>query len=61
VTGLVEYPAVQLFVERASAVRSDFVITSRNAAVVERVCHRLDGIPLAVELAAARVRGVIGR
>jgi predicted ATPase len=56
---LVEYAAVQLFVERASAVRSDFVITSRNAAADARVCHRLDGIPLAVELAAARVRGLL--
>jgi predicted ATPase len=55
---LVEYAAVHLFVERASAVRSDFVVTNRNAAAVARVCHRLDGIPLALELAAARVRGL---
>jgi predicted ATPase/DNA-binding XRE family transcriptional regulator len=55
---LVEYAAVHLFVERANAVRSDFVVTNRNAAAVARICHRLDGIPLALELAAARVRGL---
>jgi predicted ATPase/DNA-binding XRE family transcriptional regulator len=51
-----EFGAVRLFVERANAVQPDFVVTEHNAAAVARVCHRLDGIPLALELAAARTR-----
>jgi non-specific serine/threonine protein kinase len=47
---------VRLFVERAHAALPSFVQTKRNASVVAEVCHRLDGIPLALELAAARVR-----
>src|SRR5262249_30094263 len=46
------YGATQLFVERARAVRRDFEVTSSNAPAVVEVCRRLDGIPLAVELAA---------
>jgi predicted ATPase/DNA-binding XRE family transcriptional regulator len=53
---LTQFAAVQLFVERANAVGSDFVVTEHNAAAVARVCQRLDGIPLALELAAARTR-----
>jgi predicted ATPase len=47
---------VQLFLERARAVRPDFTITAQNAATIAEVVRRLDGIPLALELAAARLR-----
>jgi predicted ATPase/DNA-binding CsgD family transcriptional regulator len=53
---LSEFEAVRLFVERARAVQPGFAVTADNRVAVAGVCQRLDGIPLAIELAAARVR-----
>jgi len=55
---LTQYDSVRLFIERAVAVKSDFIVTNENAPAVAQVCSRLDGIPLAIELAAARVKGL---
>lgn len=52
---LMNYEGIRLFVERAKAVRNDFLLMEENALSVARICHRLDGIPLAIELAAARI------
>ncbi len=49
---LIKFPSVQLFVDRAQLVLADFQITSRNAATIASLCARLDGLPLAIELAA---------
>lgn len=53
---LAAYDAVRLFVERARQARADFTVTNDTAPAVAAICRRLDGIPLAIELAAARVR-----
>ena len=53
---LSQYSAVQLFIQRCQAVKADFQVTNENAPAVAEICHRLDGLPLAIELAAARIK-----
>ena len=53
---LSQYEAVKLFIQRALEVKPDFQVTNSNAPAVAEICHRLDGLPLAIELAATRIR-----
>ena len=55
---LSQYEAVRLFIERAQAAQPSFSVTNANAPAVAQICHRLDGIPYAIELAAAKVRAL---
>ncbi|GAC1327555.1 MAG: hypothetical protein NVS2B16_22060 [Chloroflexota bacterium] len=55
-SSLTQYDAVALFIQRVRATKADFVITNETAPAVAEICFRLDGLPLAIELAAARVR-----
>jgi predicted ATPase/DNA-binding CsgD family transcriptional regulator len=57
-TAIAEHEAVRLFVDRAAAVRPGFALTRENCAQVVRLCRTLDGVPLAIELAAARIRAL---
>ena len=56
IASLSQYESVALFIERAQAVKADFVLTKENAPAIAEICVRLDGLPLAIELAAARVK-----
>ncbi|MFC9358899.1 protein kinase [Rhodococcus sp. NPDC057014] len=58
VRGLPKYDAVTLFAERGAAAVPGFALTEENAAAVAGICHRLDGLPLPIELAAARLRAM---
>lgn len=55
---LVQFEAVRLFIERALAVERNFRVTESNASAVANICYKLDGIPLAIELAASRVKSL---
>jgi predicted ATPase len=56
IASLSQYEAVALFVDRARAVKADFAVTDANAPAIAEICVKLDGLPLAIELAAARAK-----
>src|SRR5262249_7858754 len=56
--GLPQYEAARLFIERVEAIKADFAVTPQNLPALVSLCRRLDGIPLAIELAAARIRSL---
>lgn len=53
---LSQYAAVELFIQRARDVKSDFAVTNETAPAIAEICYRLDGLPLAIELAASRIK-----
>lgn len=55
---LSQYESVRLFTDRAFSAQPNFVLTGENASAIAKICHRLDGIPLAIELAAARIKAL---
>ena len=56
IRALAQYGAVRLFIDRAQDVKPDFAITNENAPAVAEICARLDGLPLAIELVATRIK-----
>ena len=56
VSVLSQYEAVELFIQRAMVAKFNFAVTNQNAPAIAEICHRLDGLPLAIELAASRIK-----